>query len=79
MACATNRVFLYAKMAGLDLLQLSTWNSFCLTPGNLIITLRQRLCYPDVWGGCSSCCLVDTASRARCILDEQNHVCEKWI
>jgi hypothetical protein len=37
-------------------------------------------CYPDTWGGCSSCspgryCL----SEDRCILDEQNYACEQWI
>jgi hypothetical protein len=37
-------------------------------------------CYPDNWGGCSSCspgryCF----SESRCILDEQNYPCEKWI
>jgi hypothetical protein len=37
-------------------------------------------CYPDTWGGCSSCspgryCL----SESRCILDEQNYVCEQWL
>lgn len=37
-------------------------------------------CYPDTWGGCSSCspgryC----SSEDRCILDEQNYNCEQWI
>ena len=44
------------------------------------IDYQSVLCYPDTWGGCSSChpgrlCLSET----RCVLDEQNYQCEQWF
>ncbi|KAL7575909.1 hypothetical protein ACA910_000710 [Epithemia clementina (nom. ined.)] len=44
------------------------------------IDYRNVFCYPDYWGGCSSCtpgrlCV----SENRCILQEQDYPCETWI
>lgn len=44
------------------------------------IDYRSVLCYPDNWGGCSSCspgryCVSET----RCILDDKDYPCTDWI
>lgn len=44
------------------------------------IDYRNVYCYPDTWGGCSSCspgryCL----SENRCILEERDYPCERWL
>ena len=44
------------------------------------IDYRNVFCYPDTWGGCSSCtpgrlCLAEN----RCILEEKDYPCEEWI
>lgn len=44
------------------------------------IQYDRVLCYPNTWGGCSSCtpgryCV----SEQRCILEEFNYPCERWF
>jgi hypothetical protein len=44
------------------------------------IQYDRVLCYPNTWGGCSSCtpgryC----ASEQRCILEELNYPCAQWF
>ena len=44
------------------------------------IDYKNVFCYPNSWGGCSSCspgrlCV----SQQRCIMDEQSFPCDQWI
>lgn len=44
------------------------------------IQYDRVFCYPNTWGGCSSCtpgryCV----SESRCILDEVDYPCERWF
>ena len=45
-----------------------------------IIQYDRVFCYPDNWGGCSSCTPGRYCqSEQRCILEELNYPCEQWF
>lgn len=44
------------------------------------IQYDRIFCYPDAWGGCSSCTPGRYCkSESRCILEEQGYPCEEWL